>query len=695
MDSHSQTDKDLHRKLAALDRKLPTADLPSYDSLVQFLCRRIVPSNAMDFIKRIIYVLIRCLLYLLGFEDAHNRIQNDHNKDPVNKCWYSPKMADDRFAIRPGDTFFDASTLPSQVQMSYALVLRGITHDVNTTILDGLGEDVNVDNNKANSKDKLYPDRLQIETCLPMLHRSSLLILSILKARDFYTGQEFKPDEYKGQPFTMQWYSFLFSTSVQFHRELIERYTAPREYSRHVIVMYGGRAYSVEMIRTDVMGEEVMPTYEEIKRQLERVIQMDGRSPPSLEVSAITSLSAKDRHVVEQNLVHASDRNNYNFAVIRDSLLVISLDPDDQPRTANDALFCLQSKNFTNRWYDRSVNLVVFGNGVAGFVMNYLAGMTGAVASSFAELVKNKEEEILVCLQEEYLASHDQIKLKELKAPSYLHWDDIEDKSICKTIKQIIKLKEESGPFAPLRQVAFRLNCDLTRKALIERSVSPCGTFHAALQLALLRVCGRHTSVFEIVSIRNFKFGGMTWMETNTTDMNLFLNAASAFLSNSKPDVTSSKEWLKILLRKAIASYRENVVLNKKGDVTLWHLDSIYRTLGLETRLPRQRNKLKNLRSLIQQPLIDFLREPSVNLLPPSKAETFTSNPGWNPAVEAVGRVGVKSMLPLGVHYLFGKTAISITVSSLTNHPCHGKEKQLAKELQNAFAFIKKLLDDD
>ena len=98
-----------------------------------------------------------------------------------------------------------------------------------------------------------------------MLHRSSLLILSVLNARKFYASKDFKPDEYKGQPLTIQWYSFLFSTSIQFHRELIERYTAPHEYSRHVIVMYRSRAYSVEMIRTDVMGEEVMPTYEEIK----------------------------------------------------------------------------------------------------------------------------------------------------------------------------------------------------------------------------------------------------------------------------------------------------------------------------------------------------------------------------------------------------------------------------------------------
>jgi hypothetical protein len=173
-------------------------------------------------------------------------------------------MSDDRFGIRPGERFFDASTLPPQVQMSYAIVLRGTTHDPNTSIVDGLGEDT-INNNNGNIKEKLYPDRLQFEASFPMLHRATSLILSVLKTRAFYAGGDFTPDEYKGQSLTMQWYSYLFSTSIQFHRELIERYTAPREYSRHIVVMCRGRVYNVELIRKDVMGEEVMPTYEEIK----------------------------------------------------------------------------------------------------------------------------------------------------------------------------------------------------------------------------------------------------------------------------------------------------------------------------------------------------------------------------------------------------------------------------------------------
>ena len=61
------------------------------------------------------------------------------------------------------------------------------------------------------------------------------------------------------------------------------------------------------------------------------------------------------------------------------------------PRTANEAMFALHSGNFVNRWYDKSVQLVVFGNGVAGFVNNYLAGMTGTVGTNFVRIAVGSE----------------------------------------------------------------------------------------------------------------------------------------------------------------------------------------------------------------------------------------------------------------------------------------------------------------
>ena len=169
-----------------------------------------------------------------------------------------------------------------------------------------------------------------------------------------------------------------------------------------------------------------------------------------------------------------------------------------------------------------------------------------------------------------------------------------------------------------------------------------------------------------------FKFGGLVWMENEyrrTWTYSLPLLQSSCQI----PILTRtqlSRESLKIFAAKGNRLLpRKMSYKNKTGNVNLWHLDSIYRALGLQTRLPRQRDKPRNLRSFIQQPLIDFLRESSFNLLPPAKAETFTSNPCWNPAVEAVGRVGVKSMLPLGGRRLHSEPTFWPSLS-LSPAPC-------------------------
>lgn len=92
-----------------------------------------------------------------------------------------------------------------------------------------------------------------------------------------------------------------------------------------------------------------------------------------------------------QRLKCLSQRNCTNLSVLRDALFVVAIDPDDFPRTANEAMFALHSGNFVNRWYDKSVQLIVFGNGVAGFVNNYLAGMTGTVGTNFVRIAVENE----------------------------------------------------------------------------------------------------------------------------------------------------------------------------------------------------------------------------------------------------------------------------------------------------------------
>lgn len=86
-----------------------------------------------------------------------------------------------------------------------------------------------------------------------------------------------------------------------------------------------------------------------------------------------------------------------------------------------------------------------------------------------------------------------------------MKWDDTPDHGISRKLKDLISVKNEAYPFTQAEYPAmFKLHCDVTKEILIQKGVSPSGAFHAALQLALLRLCGRPKSVFEIVSIRYY-----------------------------------------------------------------------------------------------------------------------------------------------------------------------------------------------
>ena len=118
---------------------------------------------------------------------------------------------------------------------------------------------------------------------------------------------------------------------------------------------------------------------------------MDASREQSTPTAFLTSLTPSERCQEEQRLKCLSQRNVDNLSLLRDALFVVALDPNTSPRKANEAMFELHSGNFVNRWYDKSVQLVVFGNGVAGFVNNYLAGMTGTVGTNFVRIAVNNE----------------------------------------------------------------------------------------------------------------------------------------------------------------------------------------------------------------------------------------------------------------------------------------------------------------
>lgn len=151
-------------------------------------------------------------------------------------------------------------------------------------------------------------------------------------------------------------------------------------------------------------------------------------------------------------------------------------------------------------------------------------------------------------------------------------------------------------------------------------------------------------------------------MDSSMADMKEFIAKALQSGDSIQNMTNQERLSLKCLLKKAIESYKNEVLAYKKGEMSLWHLDSLYRNMGLINRLPFRNYPQLDLKTKLKQLVTVALRSPLINILPPQVAENVTSNPCWYPEIEAIGRPGVKCILPptsMALHYMFGRNAIS------------------------------------
>lgn len=670
---------DLQTKVLQWDEKLPIPDPPPLSRLVEHLLRRRLSSNAKGFKVALHKFLVRASSRALGFQGAHERLCAQHHDDPVQNCWYAPANHGDTFGIRHDEIYFHEDIIPSQPVTSYAVLIRGSPWDAGTSVDGGIGEHfVSRDDSSKSSKNVT-------------INRAVSLIHGLMKAREFYSSGEFTQDTMKGRALSMQWYNYIFSCSMQFLPGSIERHKAPDSLSRHTVVMVRGNMYKVELIRSDEEGFERIIPSSQLEKQIENILQTDAQREPATPIAVLTSMTPSQRCQEVQRLKCLSQRNCTNLSVLRDALFVVAIDPEDFPRTANEAMFALHSGNFVNRWYDKSVQLIVFGNGVAGFVNNYLAGMTGTVGTNFVRIAVENER-----MRAESTAE-DTDDTTIWPEPYPIIWDDTADGCFERKVTSTINASRRSGPFKPLSQDVFRICPGFSFDELCKtQGVTPGGAFQAGMQLALAKISGRYMSMNEVVSIRHFRFGGMTFMDSSMADMKEFIAKALQSGDSIQNMTNQERLSLKCLLKKAIESYKNEVLAYKKGEISLWHLDSLYRNMGLVNRLPFRNYPQLDLKTKLKQLVTVVLRSPLINILPPQVAENVTSNPCWYPEIEAIGRPGVKCILPptsMALHYMFGRNAISITVNANAGHPCYKNEEKFVMELERCLQFVKDLLN--
>lgn len=205
------------------------------------------------------------------------------------------------------------------------------------------------------------------------ISRAASLITSAARfAKQVKTGQ-LDPDMDKTAPIDMSQYQNLFATRIPHSfRDTLHR--SPKE-ARHVIVLYRDNFFSVDIL--DPQGNPLSKS--QIEQALKTAVTQGSKHAP--QVGMFTS---EDRSVWSgyKSQLAAIDKNQASLQQIEDSLFAVCLD-DFQPKTLNEMSPLLLHSDGSNRYFDKSLQIVVFGNGKAGVVMEH-SGIDGHTVIRFA-----------------------------------------------------------------------------------------------------------------------------------------------------------------------------------------------------------------------------------------------------------------------------------------------------------------------
>ncbi|XP_053969087.1 carnitine O-palmitoyltransferase 2, mitochondrial isoform X2 [Anastrepha ludens] len=302
---------------------------------------------------------------------------------------------------------------------------------------------------------------------------------------------------FKAFPLDMNQYSRLFGVSRIPGKG--KDWLVQDERSKHILVMRRGNMYSVDVLNKD--GNIERPNV--ILGRLHAVLQLDGNSGPSpVPFGALTSSNRDDWATMRQHLIENLEAENKRLleTEIDSALFCLCLDTTDDPVYSEECFVPLLKHllvgDAKNRWFDKSLSLIVSADGTAALNFEHSWGDGVAVLRYFNEIYKETTE-----------------------SPFADPGLDIENFEHIKSVRPIKlktdKLVEIAVEKAILNNtyIMKQLNINMLRYPLITKSlckyhgISPDAIMQLSFQLAYKRAFNDYVGTYESCSTAAFRHG--------------------------------------------------------------------------------------------------------------------------------------------------------------------------------------------
>ena len=324
-----------------------------------------------------------------------------------------------------------------------------------------------------------------------MISRAAQICYHAAMFKQLLVAEQLPPDMNKDKPMCMQQYKFLFNTCrvPKPVADIVHSYDPKKNH--HIVVIRNNQFYQFSLKQS----AEGLISVENIEKNLLWIIQDADKKSQNDAADNIGMLTADNRDAWAVNYKHLSRENADFLTVVESSSFVLCLD-SSTPITREEMSHLCWHGYGNNRWFDKTLQFIVFQNGRAGFLGEH--SMTDATTP--ARLCE------YIC---ENANSH-----KKIENATVLAVADLQDTPKHVPVKLDSKLKQD------IERINKKLFSEISNhdvqvvnytrygKGFIKKqSLSPDSFVQMAIQLAYFRLMGTFVATYESAGMRKYQWG--------------------------------------------------------------------------------------------------------------------------------------------------------------------------------------------
>ena len=348
--------------------------------------------------------------------------------------------------------------------------------------------------------------------------RAAALLKAVWDLHDAMMAGRLAPDMCQGAPTEMRQFPNLFGTMTVPDGDRFRLFKTAR--TNYALVISRKRFYTLHIDRHD--------SIEDVAAALTTMWNAGEGGDVAAPIGILSSGTAATQ-VRLTRILSAVGNNRASFEAVRNSFVTICLDFESAPATDDEAARLAHSGRCENRWWQASLQLVIFGNAKACVICNYCAYLDGNVMTRAAgELARAAD------------------------APS---WPRAAIGSRCLEWREV-PFTVPDGALAPAYRDLERITSDdratfdlvsAGRVALSERGLDPVPAFVVALQLATYNLTGRLIPIGQFLTMSKYRYMGLTIALATSPQVKAFVEAVA--------QRTATDDTLRALLRSAMDSH--------------------------------------------------------------------------------------------------------------------------------------------